>query len=110
MTNKKILKGTYCVLAYLNSDALISIGKLGEIDFPPGYYVYVGSALNSLLARIKRHLSSDKKLYWHIDYFLGHGDVEVVDVIYAVDDARWECELAREISENSVGIDNFGCS
>ncbi len=44
MTNKTTLKGTYCILMDLISNQSISIGKLGEIEFKKGYYVYVGSA------------------------------------------------------------------
>ena len=110
MNNKTVLKGTYCILMRLNSDAVITVGKLGKIKFQKGYYVYVGSAFNSLMARIKRHLSSDKKLHWHIDYLLSHKDVEVADILYVVDDNKWECELARKIADNAMEIENFGCS
>ena len=110
MTNKAILKGTYCILINLKSNQALSIGKLGEIEFNKGHYIYVGSALNSLLPRIKRHLSPEKKLHWHIDYLLGCGDVEVVNVIYVVDDAKWECLLAKEIGKNAFKIEGFGCS
>lgn len=110
MTSKKVLKGTYCILIDLKDDSRITIGKLGEIDFPKGYYVYVGSALNSLEGRIKRHLSSHKKLHWHIDYFLATANTEVVDVVYVISDYKWECYLAWEIAKNSTGISNFGCS
>lgn len=110
VNNKPVLKGTYCILINLNFDAAISIGKLGKINFQRGEYVYVGSALNSLMARIRRHLSSYKKMHWHIDYLLSHDDVEVFDVFYAVDDTRWECELAQKIAEKGFKIKNFGCS
>ena len=48
MTKKVILKGTYCLIIYLRKDKAIEIGKCGSINFRRGYYVYVGSALNSL--------------------------------------------------------------
>lgn len=110
MNNETVLKGTYCILMQLNSDAVITVGRLGKIDFHKGYYIYVGSALNSLIPRIKRHLSQDKKLHWHIDYLLGHSNVEVVNVLYAVDETKWECKLADEISKKGEQIQNFGCS
>ena len=108
--NETVLKGTYCILMRLNSDAVISVGRLGELEFPKGHYVYVGSALNSLMPRLKRHLSTDKKLHWHVDYFLNHKDVEVVDILYTIDDIKWECKLASSISKNASGIENFGSS
>ncbi len=110
MNNETVLKGTYCILMYLNSDAVIAVGGLGEIDFQKGYYVYVGSALNSLIPRIKRHLSQDKKLHWHIDHFLNHKNVEVINVLYVVDDHKWECKLVDEIAKRGLQIKNFGCS
>ena len=52
---------TYCLIIKLNYDSIISVGKIGELDFKKGYYVYVGSALNSIDGRIKRHLKIRKK-------------------------------------------------
>ena len=70
MPKKEPLKGTYCLLIHLKQDSKITIGKLGEKNFQKGYYIYVGSALNSLKTRIQRHLRKEKKIHWHIDYLL----------------------------------------
>jgi Uri superfamily endonuclease len=110
MAKKDVLKGTYCLVIHLNQKTRIKVGKMGFIDFKKGYYVYVGSALNSLESRIKRHLSADKKLHWHVDYLLMDKNAEVVDVVFAVNDDRWECSVASEISKNGEGIPKFGCS
>lgn len=110
MTSPKVLKGTYCLLINLKSHSKITIGKLGTIDFKKGHYVYVGSALNSLNGRILRHLKEDKKLHWHIDYFLASANSEIEEVIYTVSDEKLECELARKIAERGSGISEFGCS
>lgn len=110
MVTKRKLKGTYCLLIDLKYDSTINIGKLGRLDFKKGEYVYVGSALNSLESRIKRHLSSDKKLHWHVDYILAHENTEIIDVIYAVNDHKMECKVAHIIAEKGVGVNNFGCS
>lgn len=50
--------------------ARLKIGRLGEFDFPAGWYAYVGSAFGSggLRGRLKHHLSQVKKPHWHIDY------------------------------------------
>jgi Uri superfamily endonuclease len=53
---------------------------LGSFDFPKGKYVYTGSAKKNMDHRIKRHLSKEKKLHWHIDYFLADKNVEIFDV------------------------------
>ena len=110
MNNKTILKGTYCILINLKDESAISIGKIGKTGFQKGYYAYVGSALNSLEGRIKRHISSDKKLYWHIDYFLAHKNTEIVEILYAIDNQKWECKLANNIAIGCVGVNKFGCS
>ena len=110
MTLKTILKGTYCLLIDLNKDKSIEIGKKGEIHFKKGVYVYVGSALNSLEGRIRRHLRNNKKMHWHVDYLLDSSSSRVIDVFYNADGVKHECELAREISINGGKIEGFGCS
>ena len=64
--------------------------------------------MNSLEARIKRHLSSEKKLHWHVDYLLKKA--KVIDVIYNVSSQKIECDLSQFISAKTVGINGFGCS
>lgn len=103
------MKGCYCLIIKLNKDTTIKIGKkLGKIDFNKGYYVYVGSAMNSLESRIKRHLSDEKKLHWHVDYLLRKA--EITDVIYNESKRKIECDLSKSISQKSEGIKDFGCS
>ena len=101
------MKGCYCLVIKLQNGKKIRVGKKLEIDFDKGYYVYVGSAMNSLESRLKRHLSSTKKLHWHIDYLLKHG--EIVEIIYNLD-KKVECELSQKLSENNEYIQDFGCS
>lgn len=110
MTKNVILKGTYCVIIHLKADNTIDVGKLGSINFKKGYYVYVGSALNSLESRLKRHLSSNKKLFWHVDYLLTNSNAEIDEIVFTVDDGKWECYLANEISKEGMPIKGFGCS
>ena len=103
------MKGCYCLIINLKNDSSIKIGKkLGKIDFNKGYYVYVGSAMNSLESRINRHLSDEKKLHWHIDYFLRKSEIE--KVIFNESTKKIECELSKYISTKSEGIKDFGCS
>ena len=45
------MKGCYCLIISMNDKKTIKIGKkLGKTTFKEGYYVYVGSAMNSLSA------------------------------------------------------------
>ncbi len=86
----------------------IPVGGLDVLEFSEGFYVYVGSALNSLEARVGRHLRKEKKRFWHIDYLLEHA--AIVDVLYAETSRRAECELAAEINRELEPVQGFGCS
>ena len=101
------MKGCYCLIIELETDKKIKVGKRLKIDFKKGYYVYVGSAMNNLESRVKRHLSKSKKLHWHIDYLLKYGKVK--EVIYN-DGKKVECDLAKELSLKNESVTDFGCS
>jgi len=102
------MKGTYLLVIELNKDLSIDIGKLGSMEFKSGFYIYVGSALNGLDQRIQRHLKSEKKLHWHIDYLLKHA--KIISVFYRESDNREECVIAKALNENLSPVIGFGCS
>lgn len=102
------LKGTYCLIIYKNKKETIKIGALGKIEFQKGYYIYIGSAMNSLIPRLKRHLSDDKKLHWHIDYLLKKS--KIIELFYTTSTRKIECKLAEHINKNQTGVIDFGCS
>jgi len=111
--NGKQSCGTYALLLELEQPAGITIGRLGTSFFPAGYYVYVGSALGSggLAARLARHGRQNKKLHWHIDYFLVHARIVGIDT----DDSgqRLECAWARTMLSRpgaQVVAPRFGAS
>ena len=81
--------GTYALVITLKEGLRLRIGKLGIHDFPPGYYVYVGSALGGLHGRLKHHLKSEKRVHWHVDYLLQRA--AVVQIWYALEEDRLEC-------------------
>lgn len=60
-------RGTYALLLRITARRRWIVGKLGPREFPEGYYLYLGSALNGLETRLRRHLRRDKKPHWHID-------------------------------------------
>ena len=62
-----MVNGTYLLFITLHSPKRVQVGSLGTIDIVAGEYCYVGSAMNGLRHRIKRHMSSEKKTRWHID-------------------------------------------
>lgn len=108
------MKGVYSILISVDSACRhrIRIGSLGMAMLTPGIYAYVGSALNSLKARIKRHALSSKRLRWHIDYLTTHRCAKVINAVYAVTDRRVvECMLSRYLAEqHHAPFKGFGSS
>lgn len=102
------MKGTYILVLLLSKSGTFRVGKLGELEFKQGYYAYVGSALNNLEARIRRHLKVDKRLFWHIDYLLQFG--ETYEVYYELTRKRSECKLANKLYARFESIKRFGSS
>ena len=100
------MKGIYCLIIFLDKDKSINIGKR-IIFFPKGFYCYVGSALNSLKKRIERHYKKNKKMHWHIDYFLK--EAAIIDI--KTTNNKNECRLSRKISKLAdSAIKGFGSS
>jgi Uri superfamily endonuclease len=102
------MKGTYLLIMALPKDSSVMVGKHGIIHFKKGCYAYIGSALNGLEQRIQRHLSTDKKTHWHIDYLLPF--TEIVDIFYKENNRRDECRIAQSLERNFASIPGFGCS
>lgn len=91
------MKGSYCLIINIKKDTEIKIGrKLGIINFKKGCYVYVGSAMNCLESRVKRHLSDNKKKHWHIDYLLLNKNSEIEKVYTKESGEKLECEIAKK--------------
>ena len=85
--------------------AEVSVGALGRVSLPAGYYLYVGSALNGLWQRLRRHLRAAKRHHWHIDYLL---DVlTIAEVWYREGSERAECTWARALAASSH-LEPFG--
>ncbi len=102
------MKGSYILLLELPKEERLAIGKLGVLDFPAGFYAYVGSALGGLRARVGRHLRKGKGLHWHIDYLLPWADIS--EVILLPSEQRLECALAQALAERFSFIPHFGSS
>lgn len=84
----------------------IEVGRLGRYRFPPGWYVYSGSARRNLSARLARHLTATKRMRWHIDYLLAAPSV-LVRHIRTFDAA--ECDVNRE-TPGVILVRRFGAS
>jgi len=102
-------RGSYLFVLRLSDDKKINVGKLGNIVFKKGFYVYVGSAMANLTARIERHQRLRKNFHWHIDSLR---DVsEAVGVFSIRSSDRLECELASSVSKIAEwSIRGFGSS
>lgn len=101
-------QGTYALILHVPYDLALNVGQLGTVNFKTGYYVYVGSALGGLDARVSRHLRKEKKLHWHIDHLLLHA--RAVDIVVVRGKDKKECEVAAEIAKRLSAIPGFGSS
>lgn len=96
------VKCAYLLVMELPQDTEIAVGKLGNVFFKKGPYVYVGSAPSE--KRLERHLRKEKKKFWHIDYFLEKTEIKAIFVVEG-----WkECEVAHSI--HLPYVKGFGCS
>ena len=104
------MKGIYILLIDVKKNIELKIGSLGKIKFEKGIYAYVGSSQNNLEKRIKRHLSKNKKKFWHIDYLLDNKFVKIVNIFYKKARKSEECKIAKFLSKSENLIHKFGCS
>ncbi len=101
-------KGIYALFIRCKGEKTIKIGALGNIFFPAGYYVYIGSAQRNLQRRIGRHLRKMKKLHWHIDYLLRYTDIVGFHAVSLP--KEYEELISLELSKKYGFILNFGSS
>ncbi len=104
------MKGTYILKVKVKETMDLKVGALGICHFKSGTYLYVGSAMNSLENRIKRHLCKDKrKKHWHIDYLTSAQGVEV-EGVYIFLNKRMEEEISKKLAEICTPVKGFGAS
>jgi len=110
MNSVSTQNNVYALGIRVKKNLRISVGHLGKVSFPEGFYLYVGSAKKNLQARIKRHMKKKKSKFWHIDYLLSQPTADVVDVWTGT--KIGECELAKKVSNSlsSKPVIGFGCS
>ena len=68
---------------------------MGEVSFKKGDYLYIGSAKSCLETRLQRHLRKEKRIFWHIDYFLKNQKAKILQ-IWAIDKKKTE-KILKEI-------------
>jgi Uri superfamily endonuclease len=101
-------RGSYVLLIRLDDESVISVGNQGRITFLPGYYAYAGSAMNGLRHRLSRHINSEKKKHWHIDYLLERA--AIIDIAVHETDSKSECAIAGALGSEFDIVPGFGCS
>jgi Uri superfamily endonuclease len=105
-------KGVYCLVLSAR-ETQIKVGALGLLTVPPGWYVYVGSALGpGGLSRAARHIrfarAPSRSPRWHIDYLLTSPAFTLRSVVCNRTQEAAECRLAGTLQGKS--IPGFGCS
>ena len=106
-------RGAYLLVVRLDVESDATIGRLGRFQLPKGYYVYCGSAMNGLAARIARHQRQAKKLHWHIDYLLALPAARLLAAVPYPSASRRECELSRLVQRQpgaTLAVAGFGSS
>ena len=106
-------QGIYVLVVQLDQPKRVEVGRLGIINFMPGYHLYTGSALGlgGLSGRIHRHLrpQSQKRPHWHIDALTSQGSI--TDIWWSVSPQRQECTWSEILSMAGVRTPpDFGAS
>jgi Uri superfamily endonuclease len=113
LTGSALGHGCYSLVINLAGTKTLQIGKLGTAVFPKGVYVYTGSAMSSLAARLQRHCRSSKKLHWHIDYLLASRGARIDTILIYPSARHQECRQNQRIGAQpgaEVILKNFGAS
>ncbi len=122
-----VATGSYVLGLQVTADLHVRFGRFAggaALPVPAGVYLYVGSAMGGLGARVLRHASrsqydnhviydalkarllaegllrvhwrpSPKKLRWHVDYLLEETAVELTHLLLIRSATRLESDLAR---------------
>ncbi len=104
--------GAYVLWIYLAEEVDLQIGKQRKTGLRPGIYTYTGRASKNLRARLRRHLSSEKKIRWHVDKLLAK-NVRIFQIWVYANRPEWECQINQileSLSDVQVPIPGFGAS
>jgi len=105
--------GCYSLVIDLKRQRKIRVGKLGQAVFPAGTYVYTGSAIKGLGARLRRHCARTKRIHWHIDHLLTLPYARIKKIILYPAAPGQECRQNKRIAAcrgAAVILKNFGAS
>jgi Uri superfamily endonuclease len=98
-------RGVYTLVIRCSRPSRITVGRHLTLLLRRGWYLYSGSALGrgstSLEGRVSRHLTQEKKHFWHIDRILSSDSTRVVLVVFAKTTGRMECQLNAALLKDS---------
>ncbi len=107
-------EGLYVFVMRLREPQPVQVGALGLFHFPPGWYLYTGSAQRGLRKRVERHWGLKQNLRWHMDYLATAPTSEPVGaVVIPAEAGMGECELNQKIGRmfgGQVPAPKFGAS
>jgi Uri superfamily endonuclease len=108
-----VQSGSYVLQLHLERAQTLPVGRLGQLCFAPGNYLYMGSAWGpgGLRARLGRHLRGDGRLHWHVDTL--RAVCGVVGYGYSVaSDPRQECRWSQALGAlaGTSYVNGFGAS
>jgi len=100
---------TYILLIEVLKGLDVFVGRLKDLHFKKGFYLYIGSAKKAFRARIQRHLARTKNIFWHIDYLLSSNDAKIKQ-IWTINKDK-ECKIAQFLCKKGYSfINRFGSS
>lgn len=105
-------KGIYVLIFQADTTATVTIGKLGQLQIQPGYYLYVGSAhgAGGIASRIKHH-QRPRPMHnprWHIDYL--PATLQAVWISETLPECECVAELLNRLPNTQRAMENFGAS
>jgi len=100
---------TYIIVFRIIKDVRVCVGRLNELPFRRGFYLYIGSAKKNLEARIRRYTQKTKNVFWHIDYLLSLRSCRIVHIL--IGPGIQECAFARRLLRHGYRyVAHFGSS
>ncbi len=105
--------GTYVLWFALREEKIVSRHSALEWHFQAGLYSYVGRHSRHLRARVNRHMQSEKKRRWHIDWLLSGKDFKILEIWIFGNHPEWECKINQALEAQSgakIPAPGFGAS
>ncbi|MFO7649724.1 MAG: GIY-YIG nuclease family protein [bacterium] len=99
----------YVLVLFCANRRTLRVGALGELEFQPGYYLYVGSGGANVLKRIERHLRPRKIRRWQVDWLTsGPGRLRPAEA--CILPGLRECAVARSLGRSLEPAHRLGAS